>query len=317
MAGRRITRIPDEIPEQFRGWAEALGGFLTWKKTQGISEQTYSDYDKHVRLFFKRFPDAWTSPAELKKAAYTHLSAEEIAAPTFNNRLVYLRTFLNWCVENGYAADNPIANIKKRKDEGRVVNIDAEILRELLTLPDQKTFTGLRDYSLILLTLDSGIRPKEALSLIPIDFNPQACEIYIAAKVAKTRVSRTLPISDHTAKAIRRLTAIRPADWSADVPIFCTWEGGRMTRHTWGDRIEAYSTKLGVHIRPYDLRHAFALEFLRGSGSPFALQRMLGHADMKMTQRYISLLDDDIKSDHTKASPLNRLITDKKRITKL
>lgn len=314
---RRITRLPDEVPEQFRGWAEALGGFLTWKKTQGLADQTREDYDKHVRLFFKRFPNAWTSSEELKKSAYAHLAEEDIAPPTFNNRLVYLRTFLNWCVKEGYISENPIAGIKKRKDEGRVVNIDAEILRELMELPDQKTFAGLRDYALILLTLDTGIRPKEALSLVPVDFNPQALEIYITAKVAKTRVSRTLPISDHTAKAIKRVLAVRLAEWGPDVPIFCTWDGGRMTRHTWGDRIEMYSKKLGVHIRPYDLRHAFALEFLRGGASAFALQRTLGHADMKMTQRYVALLDDDLKADHTKASPLNRLIIEKKRIRKL
>lgn len=314
---RRITAIPDEIPEQFRGWAEALGGFLTWKKTQGIAPQTYDDYDKHVRLFFKRYPDAWTSAEELKRSTYAHLAGEEIMPATFNNRLTYLCTFLSWCVDNGYAADNPIANIKKRKDEGRVVNIDAEILKKLLEQPDQKTFTGLRDYSLILLTLDSGNRPKEALSLILVDFNAQACEIYIAPKVAKTRVSRTLPISDITSKAIKQLLAIRPSDWGADFPIFCTWEGGPMSRNTWGDRIEKYSNKLGVHIWPYDLRHCFALEYLRGGASAFAVQRTLGHTNMQMTQRYIALIDDDLKADHVKASPLNRLINEKKRITKL
>lgn len=313
---RRITRIPDEVPEQFRGWAEALGGFLTWKKAQGIAEQTYDDYNKHVRLFFKRFPDAWTSSSALKTSLFEYL-AEDIKPPTFNNRLVYLRTFLNWCVKEGYIKENPIANIKKRKDEGRVVNIDEDVLRRLLELPDQKTFAGLRDYALILLTLDTGIRPKEALSLIPVDFNPQALEIYVAPEKAKTRVSRTLPISEVTAKAIKRLIAIRLPEWGDDVPIFCSWEGGKMTRHTWGDRIEYYSNKLGVHIRPYDLRHCFAINYLRGGASAFALQRTLGHADMKMTQRYVALLDDDLKADHTKASPLNRLLAEKKRITKL
>ncbi|MEC0328762.1 tyrosine-type recombinase/integrase [Paenibacillus macerans] len=314
---RRITKIPDEMPEQFRGWAEALGGFLTWKRAQGISDQTYEDYNKHVRLFFKRFPDAWTSVKELKASLFKHLAEEEIMPATFNNRLVYLRTFLSWCVKEGYLSENPVANIKKRKDEGRVVNIDAEILQRLIELPDQKTFTGLRDYALILLTLDTGIRPKESFGLLPVDFNSKAYEIYVVAKVAKTRVSRTLPISEFTTQAIKRLLAVRPEEWGPDVPIFCTWEGGPMNRFTWGDRIEMYSKKLGVHIRPYDLRHAFAIEYLRGGASAFALQRTLGHADMKMTQRYVALLDDDLKADHTKASPLNRLIVQKKRITKL
>lgn len=312
---RRITAIPDEEPEQFRGWAEALGGFLAFKRVQKVSEQTYSDYDKAVRLFFKRFPDAWTSVEKLRTSLFEHLSAD-IKPPTFNNRLTYLKTFLNWCVENNYVKDNPIAKIKKQKDEGRVVNIDPEVLRALLELPNQKTFTGLRDYGFILLTLDCGIRPKEAMSLLPCDFNERAEEIYIPSTVAKTRVSRTLPISIQTVKVIKRLIAVRMKEWGDKAPIFCTWDGGQLTRYTWRDRMEFYSDKLGVKIRPYDLRHAFALEYLRGGSSVFHLQKMLGHADLKMTQRYLSLLDEDLKAGHEKSSPLKRLLPNKKRKTK-
>lgn len=308
---KRLTRIsPVGIASS---WEELLYDFITYKRVQGISEQTASDYERHVKLFFKRYPDSWESPNQLKTGLHDYLR-EEIKPATFNNRLVYLRTFFKWCVENEFLNENPIANIKKRKDEGRVVNIDAEVLRKLLDMPDQKTFTGLRDYALILLTLDSGIRPKEALSLIPVDFNPRATEIYIPAKVAKTRVSRTLPISDPTVRAIRKLISVRPPEWGDETPIFCTWEGNQLTRHTWGDRIEYYSNKLGVHIRPYDLRHCFALEYLRGGASAFVLQRTLGHTDMKMTKRYISLLNDDLKVDHAKASPLNNLLSKTKRM---
>ncbi|WP_372237770.1 tyrosine-type recombinase/integrase [Paenibacillus sp. P46E] len=62
------------------------------------------------------------------------------------------------------------------------------MLIKLLSLPKRDTFVGLRDYALILLTLDTGIRPKEALSLIIPDFNAHSQEIYITSEKAKTRV---------------------------------------------------------------------------------------------------------------------------------
>lgn len=58
---------------------------------------------------------------------------------------------------------------------------------------DRRMFPGLRDYALILLTLDSSIRPGEALSLIPLDINFRAREVYVRAEVAKTRTCRIVP----------------------------------------------------------------------------------------------------------------------------
>lgn len=305
----RLRKI-DEGKSRRGKWTDALEDFLELKRVEGLSEQTRSDYNRTTRLFFKRFPDAWESDDKLKDAAYAHLS-EDIMPATFNNRLVYLRTFFKWCVETGKIDSNPLANIKKRKAESRIVAIEAEVLRRLLDAPDQSTFVGLRDYALMILTLDTGIRPKEALSLLPCDFNAAAREIYVPAKIAKTRVSRTLPISHATVKAIKKLLSARSLDWGEDVPIFCTWEGKQLNRHTWGDRMEFYSDMIGRKIRPYDLRHVFALEFIRNGANAFTVQKALGHTTMEVTKGYIALANHDLKAAHEKASPLNTLLDEK------
>lgn len=297
-------------------WSDALAEFLKYKTAQGISDHTYDDYDKHVHLFFKRFPHAWESDTALTDSLFAHLS-EDIKPATYNNRLIYLRTFLNWCVENGIILRNPLANIKKRKDEGRVVNIDLRVIQELLKQPDQKTYVGLRDYTLMLMMLDNGIRPKEALSLVPFDFNAAGYEVIVPSTVAKTRKSRTLPLSDLTVRYVKKLIAARSPDWSDNVPIFCTYEGRPMNRHTWGDRLEIYCKRIGTHIRPYDLRHVFSIEFLRNGANAFTLQRALGHTDISMTKRYVALVESDIKAEHEKATPLKKILPEVRRMKKL
>lgn len=131
----------------------------------------------------------------------------------------------------------------------------------LLSIPDKKTYAGLRDFALILLTFDTGIRPKEAFLLLPDDFNARASELYVRAENAKTRVSRTFNLSSQTAKSINELIVNRPKEWKKTTPIFSTNEGGSLTRHTGGDRMEMYSKKLSVKIIPYDLRHSMRLAF--------------------------------------------------------
>lgn len=296
---------------------EALDRFITWKKANGISDQTLLDYTTHVNLLFKRYPDAKHSYDLLEKAVIDHLGQEGIKPATYNNRLVYLRTFFNWCVEHEMISDNPLDGFKKRKDEGRHVSVDEETLSRLIALPNRETFAGLRDYTLFLLFLDCGIRPKEAFSLTEEDFHPRAREMHVDATKAKTRVSRTLPLSPMTVDAIQVLLSVRPKEWSGKAPIFCTNEGKPLNRHTWGDRVEMYCKKLGTHLWPYALRHAFSIVFLRGGGNAFGLQQMLGHVDMTMTKRYVKLSNTDVKEQHNTASPLNRLIQQKVRAGKI
>lgn len=298
-------------------WQDALGQFLFFKKAQGISEQTQADYSQQINLFFKRFPSSFSSADDLKQNLFQHLGQEDIKPCTFNNRLVYLRTFFNWCLEQDYISENPLLSIKKKKDEGRIVNIPADVLKHLLELPDKTTFAGLRDLGLIMLTMDTGLRPKEALFLSIVDFNPTAHEIYITAANAKTRVSRTLPISSQTVKVIRSLIQVRPLEWNEAVPIFCSCEGKKLNRHTWGDRLEKYSEMLGFHIRPYDLRHSFALEYIRNGVNALVLQRTLGHSDLTMTKRYVALTNNDLREQHAAASPLSKLLPEVSRIKKL
>lgn len=303
-----MSRIKRGAKKTSRPWEDLLDEFLVYKSLQGISKNTYQDYVRTVNLLFKRFPDAWSSHISLERSLIEHLSQEGISPSTFNSRRAYLRTFLNWCVEKEYLTNNPIKDIKKRKEGSRVVAIDAEILQKLLEVPARETFVGLRDFTLILLTLDTGIRPSEALALKPNDFNLISGAMTIPAGAAKTRVSRTLSISEPTVEALRSLLNARPRSWSNKVTVFSTESGNQLSRHVWGDRLERHSKKVGVHIRPYDLRHAFSLEFIRNGASAFSLQKTLGHVDISMTKRYVALVDEDLKTDHKKASPAMKLL---------
>ncbi|MFC3798119.1 tyrosine-type recombinase/integrase [Cohnella sp. GCM10012308] len=310
----RITKTT--LKKRVLSWKNAMDEFLFLKKAQGISELTYDDYSRHISQFMNRFNPTFDFSI-LKTQLYSYLAQPDIKPSTYNNRLVYLRAFLNWCVTEDIISTNPLSDLKKRKDEGRKVNLGTDTLIKLLSLPNKSTFVGIRDFCLLLLTLDCGIRPKEAFALVPSDFNSDALEVYIAAKNAKTRVSRTLPISTQTAIEIKRLISVRASEWSEEVPIFCTYEGKSLNRHTWGDRLEIYSGFLGVHIRPYDLRHSFALYFLRNGANALTLQRILGHADLSMTKRYVALTNNDLKEQHLSATPISTLMPNKKRLKRI
>ncbi len=306
----KVTKIEDYNPST---WEEAIEEFIYLKKAQGRSEGTIDDYQRHAKYFFNRYPKAFNSFRSLKTAVLKYMS-DDIKPNTFNRRRQYLNGFFSWCVEEGILERNPFDNIPKKKDEFRNVNLDIETIKQLLQLPDTATWSGLRDYGLIILTLDTGIRPSEAFSLLPSDANLKSGEIIIRSENAKTRVARTLPMKHPSIDAIKRLLHARHRAWKENTPIFCTYQGTKLNRKAWQERLVIYSKTLEVKICPYDLRHCFALQYLRNGGNALSLQRTLGHSDLSMTRRYVALTEGDLKAQHNDASPLNTFLPQKRRV---
>lgn len=205
----RVLRIDKRLPDT---WQDALGDFLTRKQGQGIAPRTLNDYKEYVTRFFARYPEAW-DPDMTCKCVLEYM-AQDIAPATFNLRRVYLKAFFSWCVQEGIFPQNPFHDIRKMKDVGKIPHLPEEVLQKLLTLPDRKTFAGLRDYALITLTLTAGIRPGEALQLLPKDFNLRNLSVTVSRQVAKPREERVLPIPPAVAEAIRDLLAARHQAWS-------------------------------------------------------------------------------------------------------
>lgn len=293
-------------------WEEALDNFLLWKRATGVSKRTIFDYTVHVTLFFKRSSSAFDDPAQLKRGFLCHMGQDDIAPATFNNRLKYLRGFFQWCVDEGILLHSPADGLKKRREEPRVVRMDEDTMKRLLALPDRKSFVGLRDYALMLFTLDTGIRPSESLALFREDVNLSSLEVSIKSSVSKTRKERTLFVVPETATAIRKLLASHLKEWFPST-IFCTYEGKKMDTHAWALRLRKYGKLLGMRLSPYDLRHVHALQFLRNGGNLIALQREMGHSDLTMTKRYLAITDEDVREAHCKASPVGGLVSRRKR----
>ena len=147
--------------------AAALLAFLNAKTAARASARTCADYRHFIRQFFTAYPAAWNDPAAMRYSFMNWIAQPDIAPATYNLRLIYLRAFWHWCTDEGIQppAPDPFRDIKRRPDAGKFRDIDAAKVKELLAMPDRKTWIGLRDYALILFTLDTATRPGEALQL--------------------------------------------------------------------------------------------------------------------------------------------------------
>ena len=112
-----------------------------------------------------------------------------------------------------YLSKNPLkANgLSKRKDDGNVKPAGIEAFQSFLKALDRKSYTGMCDYAIIVLMLDTGIRTRELLNLHTSDFEAKAGCIVVSKLVAKTRKIRTIYLSASTVRLI--------ADFRETVPL--------------------------------------------------------------------------------------------------
>ena len=300
---------------------EAFDDFMLFKTADGLAKRTLKDYRYHITKFFawcdENRIDAWGDYDTLSKAVRAYFVQLVDCSPGYYNiARQNIRAFFDWCVKHGILSKNPAGFLKKRRDDPKIRCVDMEDLKKFLALPDRNTYAGLRDYVIMLLMLDTGIRPGEALSLKPEDFDLRSRTITIPAENAKARRSRTLPLSPVVCHQIISLLSIRPEEWPNNAPIFASYNGTRLRVDNLCSRFEV-SRLLGKKMTPYDLRHTFALTYLRRNGNVFSLQATLGHSDMNMTKRYLAIAGRDLKESHEIASPIKQLVVGSKRMRKI
>lgn len=300
-----------------KNWEEALSRFVTLKKAQQYAPKTIEGYVENVRAFYRRYGEkAWGDSC--RDCLLNYLAQDGIAPSTYNVRLKTLRPFFAYCVLEGGLASNPTDGLKFRHEEPRMVDHSLETLQAMVAVMDTTKFTGLRDKALFFLSLDSGIRPSEALQLKVEDIDTSLCRCTIRGTTAKTRRNRVVFFSMPTAELVKKLIDVRPPEWDVSRPVFCSSYGEPWETREWTRQLDRYAKKAGVkRFSAYDLRHQHAIQFLRNGGDVMTLSHEMGHANLTMTQKYLALADEDIQKTHAKASPINNLFPKRKRLGRI
>lgn len=224
---------------------------------------------------------------------------------SYNTAYKHARAYFNYLVKIKKLDNNPLTlmGIKERKDEFNPRPCETEDLKKLLKVIDVDTYAGLRDYTAILLIVDTGIRPAEAFRLIDADVVFEKNIINIRKEVAKTSQERVLPVSVKVMIYVRALLKYNKSEY-----VFATINGEQFSTDRFRTRMKKYCWYADVHITPYQLRHYFGTEYARSDNCNILyLQKILGHSKLEMTRRYVKIETEDLARNHKLASPIDKL----------
>jgi integrase/recombinase XerD len=157
---------------------------------------------------------------------------------------------------------------------------------------------GPREYALASLALGAGLRVSELVNVQLEDFTQdEEGTWWLRVKMGKGRKDRVVPIALSVMDAVRGWVAAggrslrRKSD--RDMYLFTTRQSPRMTTARAWQLVKGLVNDAGIEkpISPHSLRHTLAVETLRAGAGPVIVQKLLGHASLSTTQRYIDHLE--------------------------
>lgn len=288
--------------------AATLQSFFTERLTsqRQASAHTIASYRDTCRLFLE-FMQRRTgkSPSRLDwadlnavavSAFLDHLEVERHNGPrTRNARLTAIRSLFIYASlrhpEHAALIGQVLAIPPKRFDKAIVAYLDQDEATALLAAPDRSTWVGRRDYTLMAVAMQTGLRISELLGLDCGDI-VLGTGAHVRCE-GKGRKQRSVPLTN----AVRSIVAVwlderrgRPSE-----PAFATHSGRRLSVDAVQHRIALHaksaaaqcSSLQGKHLSPHVLRHTSAMSLLHAGVDTTVIALWLGHADVRSTNAYL------------------------------
>lgn len=233
-----------------------------------VSSLGPGDYTRWLEELRRRGPRRPRSPDGRARQATVHYYS------------VFVRRFLEWA---GVARGLPAAPRGRRGFSGALSWDEVDRLlgasRDLL------------DALIVAMLAETGLRAGELLGLRFRDIDLERGEVIVRnAKYGRERIVFLGPLSRILVAELVARTQPSPDD--RVVPI---------TYQALYKRLKTLARRAGLdpaRVRPHVLRHTFATEALRRGMSLAALQRILGHSDIKVTQLYLHLQLEDVRREY-------------------
>ncbi|HQT03355.1 MAG TPA: tyrosine-type recombinase/integrase [Thiotrichales bacterium] len=220
------------------------------------------------------------------------------AAASVNRILILLRYIFNCATrwDTVGVKSNPTTGIplleENNKNERYLSQDEAKRLFEAVQRSDNK----MMQYIIPMLIL-TGTRKREVLDAkwSEFDFERRIWRI----GMSKSGKARHVPMSDGVIKLLQSVPRIEDCEWVFANPktklpfdnVFCSWDTARK--------------RAGLaDVRIHDLRHSFASFLVNGGRSLYEVQKILGHTQIKTTQRYAHLANDTLLDAANQVSKL-------------
>lgn len=287
-----VTRQPETMHE--------IEQYLNHLQSEDLTPGTLAAYRGNLLLFGQWMTDngltvATLTPGELRQ--YREELKQRYKPATINNKLSYIRKFLQWCQNNDLIDRNPATKIKPVKYESvprwltksQVEAILNAAQKEIDSRASMGTYLtiSIRGYTIAVFLLNTGLRVSELCDLKLSD----VCNGVITVRWGKGAKRRQVPMNDHAKMALEKWLKVRRSKTDY---LFCTWNG-RITRQVVLFHLAEIGKEFGFKIAPHLLRHTFGKSLADKGIALDRIAKLMGHASVNTTAIYTMPSMDDLR----------------------
>jgi len=167
-----------------------------------------------------------------------------------------------------------------------------------------------RNEAILMMLFDSGVRASELVQVKVQDVDIKRGTFEVIGKGNKKRLCFAGTATNRALMVYLRKSKLQPGE-----PLFPTIKDGKpqhMTRSGLLHLIKRLGKAAGVAVNVHQMRRTFATNILEDGTDIVAVRDMLGHTNIQMTLKYLSVSQAHIESQHRRHSPGDRLLLRKK-----
>jgi integrase/recombinase XerD len=280
------------------------------------SAATIEAYSEHTRHFLNTMDGADIKQTtaqmiqEYIAGLYDHRTIEgkPYQTATICVKVRSIKRFFEFLEKANIVFINPAEFISEpQKQKGRIkTTLTPTETKKILDQPNLGTLAGIRDRAILEVFYSSGIRLNELCRLTIYDADLAGAMLRIKGKGQKDRV---VPLGRYAVKFLREyITKVRPRLTKKNRTcrlLFVNRYGQPISDQVVSIMIKGYvrASKIKKHVSAHMFRHTFATVLIKNGADIAAVQKMMGHSDLKTTQGYLRSLGIDIKAVHQKTHP--------------
>ena len=254
-----------------------------------MSPNTVASYCHDVEMFLEAVELAPRAIGSADIEKYLgQVTAKGLSKRSTARLLSSLRSFFDWCVEEGEVQENPCDRVdapKLGKYLPAVLSVE-EVTAILESVDLRKPF-GKRDRAILEVLYGCGLRVSEAAGLRISHVHLDEGFVDVIGKGDKQRL---VPLGEVAADAIRAYLPDRPTPAARpyDDILFLNRFGKPLSRISIFKLVKDQAMAAGVQkeISPHTFRHSFATHLIENGADLRIVQEMLGHESILTTEIY-------------------------------
>lgn len=255
-----------------------LEDFMMYCNMNELSRKTMNSYELTLNLFFKYLQEEKSIEVQhdvskeyiedyiiftKERGKYSYVYNEktvelnhpqnrvdfgkQVSDCTINNYIRNIKVFFNYCSDKRFIRKNSVDKVKfiktKRKMKDEITDEEYKVLIKIINLT---VYSEYRDYTIINLIFDTGMRLSETLNLKLEDINLEEKTILIPAEINKGKRDRYVFFSNSMQIKLRKLLQYKDRYSVNDEYLFPTKGGNIITASGFARNFKEYVKRAGI-----------------------------------------------------------------------